>query len=65
MKKGILVVDDDASVREMLGRVLTGEGYAVQIASNGSEALALIAAHRQDLVLLDLNLPGGEWLGYL
>jgi CheY-like chemotaxis protein len=54
----ILVVDDDASVREMLGRVLAGEGYAVSIAADGEGALAAADRDEPDLVLLDLNLPG-------
>jgi DNA-binding response OmpR family regulator len=57
-RKRILVVDDDASVREMLGRVLAGEGYRVMAAANGAEALEIAAANPIDLVLLDLNLPG-------
>jgi two-component system aerobic respiration control protein ArcA len=54
----ILVVDDDSSVREMLTRVLVGEGYLVWSAANGAAALELAAANKIDLVLLDLNLPG-------
>jgi DNA-binding response OmpR family regulator len=54
----ILVVDDDSSVREMLVRVLTGEGYPVWAAADGIAALELAAARDFDLVLLDLNLPG-------
>jgi DNA-binding response OmpR family regulator len=58
VKKQILVVDDDGPVREMLGRVLSGEGYGVQTAANAAEALEIAAGERVDLVLLDLNLPG-------
>jgi CheY-like chemotaxis protein len=58
VKKQILVVDDDVSVRELLGRVLAGEGYGVREAANGPEALAIAATDQLDLVLLDLNLPG-------
>jgi CheY-like chemotaxis protein len=54
----ILVVDDDSSVREMLVRVLTGEGYPVWAAADGIAAIELAAATEFDLVLLDLNLPG-------
>ena len=54
----ILVVDDDPAVREMLVRVLTGEGYSTCEAANGDEALRISAAVRPDLVLLDLGLPG-------
>jgi CheY-like chemotaxis protein len=54
----ILVVDDDASVREMLTRVLAGEGYLVWAAANGTAALEIAATTKIDLVLLDLNLPG-------
>lgn len=54
----ILVVDDDASVREMLARVLAGEGYAVSTAADGAVALEMAVATDFDLALLDLNLPG-------
>jgi DNA-binding response OmpR family regulator len=57
-EKRILVVDDDNSVREMLPRVLTGEGYQVWAAADGTAALEMAAAVKFDLVLLDLNLPG-------
>ena len=53
----ILVVDDDLSVRQMVARVLVGEGYGVLSASNGEEALHVASCVRIDLVLLDLNLP--------
>ncbi len=60
--KTILLVDDDAAVREMIGRVLLAEGYQVRTAASGEEALAAAAAQPIDLVLLDLNLPGkGGW----
>jgi CheY-like chemotaxis protein len=54
----ILVVDDDHSVREMLTRVLAGEGYLVCAAADGASALEIAAATKIDLVLLDLNMPG-------
>jgi two-component system response regulator RegX3 len=54
----ILIVDDDASVREMLSRVLEEEGYHTVRAADGPEALDIAATIRIDLVLLDLNLPG-------
>jgi len=54
----ILVVDDDPAVREMLVRVLTGEGYSAREAANGDEAQRMAAAVQPDLVLLDLGLPG-------
>ena len=57
-KNRILVVDDDSSVREMLTRVLVGEGYLVWAAADGTVALEIHAATKPDLVLLDLNLPG-------
>ena len=58
----ILVVDDDASVRQMLARVLTGEGYQVWTATNGSAAVEIATAAHPELVLLDLNMPGtGGW----
>jgi DNA-binding response OmpR family regulator len=57
MRPKILLVDDDPAIREMLGRLLIDEGYAVFPAADGREALALAAATEVDLLLLDLNLP--------
>ena len=57
MKTRILLADDDADVREMLGRVLESEQYEVVPARTGREAAAKFIAHVPDLVLLDLNMP--------
>ncbi len=56
--KGILVVDDDPVVCEMLARVLAGDGYSTRQARNGDEALRIASGFPVDLVLLDLGLPG-------
>jgi CheY-like chemotaxis protein len=57
VKQTILVVDDDPSVRDVIGRVLTEEGFAVQCAANGTDALGIATRHGIDLALLDLNMP--------
>ncbi len=54
----ILVVDDEAPMREVLREYFIGQGYAVETASNGDEALAAIKGARPDLVLLDIRMPG-------
>ena len=56
-KKKILLVDDDAAIRQILVRLLQEEGYFVLTGANGVEALALADATKFDLVLLDLNMP--------
>lgn len=64
----ILVVDDEASHREMVKSILEEEGYLVQCAENGREALAVIRQERPSLVLLDLLMPvmsGYEFLRHL
>jgi CheY-like chemotaxis protein len=53
----ILVVDDEAANVELLSRVLRREGYGVDTAANGEEALARIKDARPDLVLLDVTMP--------
>ena len=56
--RGILVVDDDADIRESLGDILEGEGYLVATAANGRDGLAYLRAHPETfLVLLDLMMP--------
>ncbi len=53
----ILAVDDEAPIRKLLTTILETEGYAVQQAENGGEAIARITKWRPDIVLLDLGLP--------
>jgi DNA-binding response OmpR family regulator len=55
--KTILLVDDDRSVRELISRVLEGEGYHVITSVNGKQALDKAETQPVDLVLLDLNMP--------
>ena len=55
--KRILVVDDEARVREMLEFRLRLFGYEVLTAANGSEALDVAASEKPDLVLLDVMMP--------
>ena len=52
----ILIIDDEAFIRENVERILSEDGYAVLTASSGQSALELVADEDLDLVLLDLNL---------
>ena len=58
----VLVVDDDAAVRPVVGRMLESEGFRVEMAATGDEALARMGdpsrAAGIDLVLLDVSMPG-------
>src|SRR5688500_12160580 len=54
----LLVVDDDDAIRATLERSLTAEGYAVDVAADGNEALRMARDRTPDLVVLDLMLPG-------
>ncbi|MGI5456422.1 response regulator transcription factor [Streptomyces sp. CA-249302] len=58
----VLVVDDDPTVAEVVAGYLDRAGYAVDRAADGPAALARAAAHRPDLVVLDLMLPGMDGL---
>jgi CheY-like chemotaxis protein len=58
----VLVVDDDCFVRETARIILENNGYAVREAPEGETALALLAASRADIVLLDILMPRKEGL---
>ncbi|MFI7383557.1 response regulator transcription factor [Streptomyces sp. NPDC049813] len=53
----ILIVDDEPAVREALQRSLAFEGYGTEVAVDGADALEKAAAHRPDLVVLDVQMP--------
>jgi DNA-binding NtrC family response regulator len=54
----ILLVDDDADMRSLLGDVLRDEGYEVAEVANGAEALVLLHQETFAAILLDKNMPG-------
>jgi DNA-binding response OmpR family regulator len=54
----IMVVDDESSVRTMLGMALSEEGFRVVEASSGEKAIELLEQGQPDLILLDLLMPG-------
>ena len=58
MSGRVLVVDDDTALAEMIGIVLSSEGFDPVFCEDGAEAVGLFRVSRPDLVLLDLMLPG-------
>src|SRR6201993_1977848 len=61
----ILIVDDEAAIRESLETLLAIEGYSVETARTAEEGLAMLAASPRDLVLLDFALPDRNGLEVL
>jgi CheY-like chemotaxis protein len=60
MKKRILVIDDDISVRTTLQTMLAGVGYEVECAIDGKEGVGMFEASRPDLVITDIIMPDRE-----
>ena len=56
----VLIAEDDSHVRDSLVSVLESEGYVVDEARNGLEAVSRAIEHEPDLVLLDLNMPHAD-----
>ncbi len=54
----LLLVDDETPVLEVLSEYFSTQGYAVETASTGADALSAARYHRPDLVLLDIRMPG-------
>lgn len=61
-KTRILVVDDDARLRELLNRYLSEQGYSVRTAIDGNDMNRWLARERHDLMVLDLMMPGEDGL---
>ena len=55
----VLVMDDEDSVREVVGDILTSYGYVVDFARDGEETLSLYHDNTYDVIILDLTIPGG------
>jgi two-component system nitrogen regulation response regulator NtrX len=56
-KPKILIVDDEEPLRAVLGAELESEGYLVETAADGDEAIELVQSKPVDLVLLDIKMP--------
>ncbi len=53
----ILIADDERVLRQSMGKLLAGEGYSVDGARNGEEAVELFSRNGYDLVILDIDMP--------
>ena len=62
MKKKVLTVDDSRTMREMVSFTLRGAGFDVVEANDGQQALVVLASHKVDLILADLNMPNMDGL---
>jgi DNA-binding response OmpR family regulator len=56
-QKKILIVDDDASIREILSTQLSRLGFTTAAAADGKEAVGLFQSEKPDLVLMDMMMP--------
>ena len=61
-KTRIIVVDDDARLRELLNRYLTEQGFSVRAVADGGDMNRWLARERYDLMVLDLMMPGEDGL---
>src|ERR1700760_4774810 len=59
MASDVLVVDDEADIRELVAGILSDEGYAVRTAADSESALAAIRARKPALLVLDIWMSGG------
>jgi two-component system response regulator HydG len=65
MTRSLLIVDDDATIRDSLAEALGGGAIAVSIAEDASSALSMIASGGVDVVLTDVRMPGLDGIGLL
>lgn len=65
MDKQVLIVDDSASVRQMVEATLKTAGYGVTAAKDGLEALNLCKSKRYDFILTDQNMPNMDGLTFI
>jgi CheY-like chemotaxis protein len=61
----VLVVDDEAGMRETVAEILECAGYEVSTARNGEDALSRLAERSFDVVLMDIRMPGRDGISVL
>jgi DNA-binding response OmpR family regulator len=61
----VLIVEDDASIRRLVRTVLLRQGYQVEIAGDGQEALAKLGLIDYDVIILDLMMPNLDGFSFL
>jgi two-component system, NtrC family, response regulator HydG len=64
-KANLLIVDDELSVRDSLGKWFREEGYEASVAESAHAALSQMAAHHFDLALIDIKMPGNDGIDLL
>lgn len=65
LARRILVVDDEENTRLGLSKLLSHEGFEVDLAANGTEALDLLRRQRVNLVISDINMPDMNGIAFL
>lgn len=65
MGKTIMIVDDSASIRQVVAMTLKGAGYNVLEAGDGREALTKLEGTRVNLVISDVNMPGMDGITFV
>jgi CheY-like chemotaxis protein len=56
----VLIVDDDAGLRETLGRMVASVGYGVDCVADAHAAIASVGTHRPDIIITDIYMPAGD-----
>ena len=65
MSKTIMVVDDSASLRQVVGIALKGAGYSVIEGRDGADALAKLNGQRINLIISDINMPNMDGISFV
>lgn len=65
MSKTILVIDDSASMRQMISLTLRGAGYTVVEAQDGKDALSKLDGRKYNLIVSDVNMPNMDGISFV
>ena len=65
MAKTVLIVDDSATIRQVVGMTLKGAGYEVMEASDGKDALKKLDGKKINLIISDVNMPNMDGISFV